>query len=144
MTSPAMTVDAMPTNSHSASDNPPMPPMPDDSPEARMKRRWPQPIRVGDLVGRPVVDDDDVILGHVQQVVRTPAGKILLIVPYSRWFGWFGRPVAVPIEVVVSIGRNTASVDMQPKAYAAAPTWVEGIDHRLADDETIRIGIGKR
>jgi hypothetical protein len=116
----------------------------DDSPEARMARRWPQPIRVGDLVGRPVVDDDDVILGHVQQVVRTPAGKLLLIVPYRRWFGWFARPVAVPIEVVVSIGRNTASVDMQPQAYAAAPTWVEGRDRKLDDDETIRIAIGKR
>lgn len=138
----------MQTNSHSGSENSPMPPMPEDTPEARMARRWPQPIRVGDLVGRPVVDDDDVILGHVRQVVRTPAGKILLIVPHRRsfwrWFGWLPRPVAVPIEVVVSIGRNTASVDMQPKAYAAAPTWIEGSDHPLGDDETILIAIGKR
>jgi hypothetical protein len=139
-----MTPDRMPTNSHSGSENPPLPPMKDESPEARMKRRWPQPIRIGDLVGRPVVDDDDVILGHVREVVRTPAGKILLIVPYSRWFGWFGRPVAVPIEVVVSIGRNVASVDMQPQAYAAAPTWNDGGDRKLGDDEMIRIAIGKR
>ena len=132
------------TNSHSGSENPPMPPNADDSPEARMQRRWPQPIRIGDLVGRPVVDDDDVILGHVQQVVRTSAGKVLLIVPYRRWYGWFARPVAVPIEAVVSIGRNTASVDMQPAAYASAPTWIEGRDVRLGDDETIRIAIGKR
>lgn len=133
----------MTTGSHSGSDQP-MPSKTDDSPEARMERRWPQPIRVGDLVGRPVVDDDDVILGHVREVVRTPAGKILLIVPYRRWFGWFPRPIAVPIEVVVSIGRNTASVDMQPQAYTTAATWVEGTDVRLGDDETIRIAIGKR
>jgi hypothetical protein len=68
--------------------------------EERMLRRFPQPVRVGFLVGLPVLDDRESTLGWVRQVVRTPQGKIRLIVSYSRWFGWFGRPVAVPIEVV--------------------------------------------
>jgi hypothetical protein len=36
----------------------------------------------------------------VWQVVQAPTGKIQLIVSYSPWFGWSGRPVAVPIEAV--------------------------------------------
>ncbi len=51
-------------------------------------------------------------LGHVRQVVRTQQGKIELIVSYSRWWGWFGRPVAVPLEVVGIEGRQFVSLDM--------------------------------
>jgi hypothetical protein len=119
----------------------------DHSPEAIMSRRFPQKVRVGDLIGLPMLDDNDVTLGHVQHVVRTPDGKIRLIVGYSKWFGWFGlfgRPVAVPIEVVAILGRQIASVDMPPAEYAAAPTWTEGKDAAIPDDDIIRIAITRR
>jgi hypothetical protein len=89
--------------------------------EERMHRRFPQSVRVDDLIGLPVLDDDDSTIGFVRQVVRTPQGKIKLIVSYSRWFGRFGRLVAVPIEAVVILGRQLASVDMPPSEYAVAP-----------------------
>src|SRR5580704_9472887 len=92
----------------------------------RMNRRFPQPVRVGDLVGLPVLDDSASTLGYVRQVVRTSAGKTALVVSYSKWFGWFGwlsRPVAVPLEVVGIEGRQLVSLDMPPSEYAAAPTW---------------------
>ena len=41
----------------------------------RMNRRFPQPVRVGDLIGLPVLDDRSSTLGFVSQVVRTPAGR---------------------------------------------------------------------
>jgi hypothetical protein len=110
----------------------------------RYNRRYPQKAKVGDLIGLPVLDDDDVTLGHVQKIVRTPAGKIELIVSYSKWFGWFGRPVAVPIEVVAILGRQIASVDMPPKDYAAAPTWTPGAEQTLSDNDTIRIALTRR
>jgi PRC-barrel domain len=116
----------------------------DDSPETKMARRFPQKVRVGDLIGLPVLDDDDVTLGRVQKVVRTPEGKIKLIVSYSKWFGWFGRPVAVPIEVVAILGRQIDSLDMAPKDYEAAPTWSLGQDQTIPDDEIIRIALGRR
>jgi hypothetical protein len=116
----------------------------DDSPEAKMARRFPQKVRVGDLIGLPVLDGDDVTLGRVQKVVRTPEGKIRLIVSYSKWLGWFGRPVAVPIEVVAILGRQIASLDMGPKDYEAAPTWLQGQDQTITDDEIIRIALGRR
>ena len=118
--------------------------MPDDSPEARMNRRFPQKVRVGDLIGLAVIDDDDVTLGRVRRVVRTAEGKIRLIVSYSRWFGLFGRPVAVPIEVVAWLGGQIASIDMPPPEYAAAPTWSEGAEQPIPENEIIRIALTRR
>jgi hypothetical protein len=112
----------------------------------RMNRRFPQPARVGDLIGLPVLDDSMSTLGHVTQVVRTPAGKVELIVDYSRWFGffgWFTRPVAVPIEAVGIEGRQIASLDMARGEYATAPTWQPGDSTPLPADATIRIGLAR-
>jgi PRC-barrel domain len=109
-----------------------------------MQRRFPQPVRVGDLIGLPVLDDNDSTIGFVRQVVRTSEGKIKLIVSYSRWFGWFGQPVAVPIEAVIILGRQLASVDMAPSEYAAAPTWQEKDALILQNGETILVGLGRR
>jgi hypothetical protein len=116
-------------------------PMPMDE---RMNRRFPQPVRVGDLIGLPVLDDGDSTIGFVRQVVRTPQGKIKLIVSYSRWFGWFGRPVAVPIEVVGILGRQLASLDMPPSEYAAAPTWQGNDATVLPNDASIRVALARR
>jgi hypothetical protein len=109
-----------------------------------MARRFPQKVKVGDLIGLPVLDDGDVTLGHVQQVVRSPDGKIRLIVTYSRWFGWFGRPVAVPIEAVAILAKQIASLEMQPAEYGKAPTWMAGADRPLADSDIIRIALTRR
>lgn len=109
----------------------------------RMNRRFPQAVRVGDLIGLPVLDDRSSTLGFVRKVVHTAAGKTELIVSYSRWFGWFGRPVAVPIEVVGIEGRQLASLDMPRSEYAAAPTWRAQDATALPDDAMIRIALGR-
>lgn len=119
----------------------------DDSPQAKMARRWPQKTRVDALIGLPINDNRDRTLGRVEQVVRAPDGSIKLIAAYNRtfsWFGWFTRPVAVPIEVVALYGRQLASLDMQPDAWAAAPTWTAGADRPLAGDDVIRVALTKR
>jgi hypothetical protein len=116
----------------------------DDSLEAKYNRRFPQPTKVGHLIGLPVLDDNDVTLGFVQHVVRTPAGKLELIVSYSKWFGWFGRPVAVPIEAVTILALQLDSVEMQPEDYAQAPTWMPGKGEILPDSDTVRVALGRR
>lgn len=118
-----------------------------------MQARFPQPASVGHLIGLPVLDGNDSTIGYVQQVTRTPEGKILLIVPYGPWFGWardggllaWGRrPVAVPIEVVAILGRQINAVDMDRGAFEKAPTWASGQSQPLPPDETIRIALGRR
>jgi hypothetical protein len=114
------------------------------SPEERMQRRYPQPVKVGDLVGLPVLDFDDRTLGYVKSVVRTPAGKIQLIVPYGGFLGWGRRPVAVPIEVVAIAGRQVAALDMPRAAFDAAPAWNDPQSQSLPVNELIRIGLYRR
>jgi len=116
-------------------------PMPMDE---RYLRRFPQPARVGDLIGLPVIDDDASTIGFVREVVRTGDGKIKFIVSYSRWFGWFGRPVAAPLEVFGILGRELASLDMPPSEYAAAPTWHGDGATVLPPDATIKVALGRR
>jgi hypothetical protein len=111
--------------------------------EQRYLDRYPQPARVGDLIGLPVLDLQASTIGYVRRIVRTRQGKIELIVSYSRWWGWFGRPVAVPIEVVGIEGRQFVSLDMPPAAYAAAPTWQGGDAATLPADATIRVALAR-
>jgi hypothetical protein len=112
----------------------------------RMQRRYPQPVRVGDLVGLPMHDNNASTLGYVREVVRTAAGKIELIVAYNKWFGWFGwftRPVAVPIEVVGIEGRQLSSLDLPDSEYATAPTWQNQDATALPGDATIKIALAR-
>src|SRR5271157_232391 len=109
----------------------------------RYLKRFPQPARVGDLIGLPVLDLNSSTLGYVQQIVRTPAGEIKFIVGYSRWWGWFGRPVAVPLEALGIEGRQLVSLDMPPSEYAAAPTWHDTRAIPLAADETVRVALAR-
>jgi hypothetical protein len=109
----------------------------------RMLKRFPQPVRVGDLIGLPVLNQNASTLGHVRQVVRTRRGNIELIVSYSRFWGWFGRPVAVPIEVIGIEGRQLVSLDMDPEEYARAPTWQADDATALPNDATIRIALAR-
>ena len=109
----------------------------------RYLKRFPQPVRVGDLIGLPVLDEQASTLGTVRQVVRTADGKVQLIISYSRWWGWFGRPVAVPLEVVGIAGRQLYSLDMSPDEYAKAPTWRDAGATALPPDATIRIALAR-
>ena len=121
------------------------------SPEEKMNRRFPQPIRVGDLVGLPVLDGRDSTIGFIRQVVRAPDGKIQLVVPYGRWFGWIGGPfdryrrlVGVPLERVAILGRQVAALDMPREAFDSAPVFDARGYAALAHDDIIKIALTRR
>lgn len=123
------------------------------TPEQTMNRRFPQPVRVGFLIGLPVLDWNDATIGYIQQVVRTPEGKIQLIVPYYPWFGWvtnggfadsWRRPVAVPIETVAILARQVDALEMLRKDFDAAPTFQASQATPVPPDEHVRIAITRR
>jgi hypothetical protein len=120
-------------------------PVPESSltPEERMNRRWPQKVRVGDLIGLPILDNDDRTLGHVTQVVRTAAGKIELIVACCGYVDWNRHPVPVPIETVAILARQIDVLDIPRQDFLALATW-DGTDHPIDPNETIRIAISRR
>jgi hypothetical protein len=109
----------------------------------RYLKRFPQPTRVGGLVGLPVLDLSSSTLGYVRQIVRTSAGEIEFIVGYSWFWGWFGRPVAVPLEALGIEGRHLVSLDMPRSEYAAAPTWHDTAATPLPADATIRVALAR-
>jgi hypothetical protein len=114
------------------------------TPDQRMQSRFPQKVRVGDLIGLPLLDDSHSTLGHVSEVIRTKTDKIELIVAYGGILGFLGlgvRPVAVPIEVVGIRGRELASLDMPRSEYATAPTWQGNGAAVLPLDATIRVAL---
>jgi hypothetical protein len=114
------------------------------SPEEKMQKRFPQPTRVGDLIGLPLLDDDDRTLGHIRHVVRTQAGKLQLIVTFGGILGWRQRLVAVPIEVVAIAGRQLAALDMTRAEFATAPAWSAPQSITLGPDEVIRVALYRR
>ena len=118
------------------------------TPEERMNRRYPQPVKVGFLVGLPVLDEKDSTYGYIREVVRTAEGKIVLVVPYRAWLGWaptdWGRkPVAVPIETVAILARQVAALDFSPQDFAAAPPY-GAAGTTLGADEMVRIAVTRR
>jgi len=83
---------------------------PGPTPAARAAARFPQPVRVGDLIRRQVlrpVEQQDV-LGRVAGVVRRPDGAVLVVVNLGGVLGFGTRPVAVPVEAVALLGGHPA------------------------------------
>lgn len=119
-------------------------PQPAIAPEERMRRRFPQPVRVGNLIGLRVLDDNDVTIGIVRHVVRTTEGKIQLIIAHTGPLAWGGRLVAVPVEAVAIFGRQLASLDMQPEEYKSAATWQAADAQVLPPEEKIMVGLTRR
>ena len=114
--------------------------------EQRMQARFPQPVRVGDLIGLPVLDGSASTLGYVREVVRTKQDKIELIVAYGGFLGWGARPISVPLDVVGIAGRHLSSLDMPRSEYATAPTWTSTLPDagtQLSADATIRIALSQ-
>jgi hypothetical protein len=114
------------------------------SPEEKMRRRFPQPVKAGDLIGLPMLDWDDVTIGHVRHVVRTPQGKIQLVVTYGGFLGWGRRLVPVPIEVVAILARQLAALDMSRAEFDKAPTWSASQTAPIPPNEMIQIAITRR
>lgn len=116
--------------------------------EQKFNRRYPQPVKAGFLIGLPMLDGQDSTLGYIREVVRTPEGKIMLVVPYRAWLGWaptdWGRKsVAVPIEAVAIQARQVTAVDFSREDFAAAPAYAAP-GKPIPADETIRIAVSRR
>ncbi|HKS54409.1 MAG TPA: hypothetical protein VJS12_03945, partial [Steroidobacteraceae bacterium] len=84
--------------------------------EQRFGRRYPQAVKVGHLIGLPVLDDRDSTYGYIRAVIRGDDGKFHLVVPYRGWLGWaptnWGRKtVAVPVEAVAILARQVIALD---------------------------------
>jgi hypothetical protein len=107
--------------------------------------RFPQPVRVGDLIGREVLKPVEAqpVLGHVASIVRRKDGGLDLIIRFGGVLGIGARPISVPVEAVALMGEFVAVMDFSPEQLAAFATDDGAADSALAANETIRVGIVK-
>jgi hypothetical protein len=106
-------------------------------------RRFPQPVRVGDLVDRRVLQplESRPVLGRVIEVVRLDDGSKKIIIRYGGWFGFGGRLIAVPIDAMVLLGNELEVLDLTPEELNRLPTYRAAGSSPLAADELIRMGL---
>lgn len=122
-----------------------MPPPPGMSLAESMAMRFPQPVRVGDLlhrlVLRPVESQD--ILGRVHAILRNDQGQIVVILNIGGVYGYGGRLIAVPVDAMVLLGQDMEVVAYTPAQLAQFPTFVSQDAQPVPDDTTIKIGLAK-
>lgn len=108
-------------------------------------RRHPQPVRVGDLLQRAVLQpiESRPILGRVRQVVRGTDGSLLLVMDYGGVLGFFSRPIAVPMEAVVLLGQEMEIVDFTPVQLQSFATFADTRAMPLPPDSIIRVGLAR-
>jgi hypothetical protein len=108
-------------------------------------RRFPQPVRVGDLIERTVLQplESRPVLGHVTQVIRVSSGKEQIVMRYGGFLGFGGRYIAVPIEAMVLLGNELEVLDYTPEQLKAFPTYTGTGAAPLGADDAIRMGLAR-
>lgn len=107
-------------------------------------RRFPQPVRVGDLIGRQVLEPTEAqhVLGRVQAITRRNDGSLDVIVRFGGILGFGGRPIAVPIDALALLGEYVTIIDFTPEQLKGFPTTPEA-EPVLAPADMIRVGLAK-
>jgi hypothetical protein len=108
-------------------------------------RRFPQPVRVGDLVGRRVLQplESQPTLGWVLDVVQQQDGTVNVVVNYGGVLGFFARPIAVPVDAMALLGQYMEILDFTPEQLDQFKTFDPGGVSRLPPDSTIRVGLAR-
>jgi hypothetical protein len=122
-----------------------MPPPPGMSLAESTAMRFPQPVRVGDLlhkdVLRPVASQQ--VLGHVRAVVRAGDGTIKIVMSFGGFLGIDTRQIAVPVDAMVLVGQDMEVDAFTPKQLAGFPTFTASGTTPVPQDTIIRVGLAK-
>ena len=126
------------------------PPPPGMSLAESAAMRFPQPVRVGDLLGREVlrpVESQDV-LGRVRRLVRGGNGQIMVVVDFGGFLGFGTRPIAVPVDAMVLLGQDMEIVAFTPKQLRQFPTFspsgatdVARYDYQIGPGQTLALTV---
>ena len=105
-------------------------------------RRFPQPVRVGDLLGRDVLqpEESQPVLGRVEAIVRK-GEEVAVVMSFGGVLGFATRPIAVPVDAMAVLGQFMAVIDVSPEALKSFPTFDPAGWTRLGDGETIKVGL---
>lgn len=117
----------------------------DPSPGSLAAERYPQPVRVGDVLGRDVLQPVEAqpVLGRVRAVVRGPGGALELVMTQGGFLGLGARQIAVPLGAAALMGEYVAMMDLTPAQLDALPDspTIAPPNVPLPPDATIRMGL---
>ena len=122
-----------------------MPPPPRMSLAGSTAMRFPQPVRVDDLLHRLVLRpvESQNILGRVRAVVRSANGAVMVVMNFGGFYGYGGRPIAVPIDAMVLLGQDMEVVAYTPKQLTGFPTFAAAGTTAVPDSTVLRVGLAK-
>ncbi len=108
-------------------------------------RRFPHPVRVGDLLQRQVLQprESQPTLGWVRQIVKQPDGAIQVVVDYGGRFSFLNRPIAVPVEAMVLLGQYMEIVDFTPAQLDQFKTFDGRGATPVPPDSIIKVGLAR-
>jgi hypothetical protein len=111
----------------------------------RAAKRFPQPVRVGDLIGRQVLRpiEAQTVLGRVASLTRGADGGIMVVISTGGVLGFGTRLIAVPVEAVALLGEYVSVLDFTPEQLEAFPTFGATNAMVISPDERIRVGLTK-
>jgi hypothetical protein len=104
-------------------------------------KRFPQPVRVGDLIHRTVLEpvESRRILGHVEQVIRLDDGAAI-VMTMGGLFGFGARKISVPLDAMVLLGTELEVLDFTPQQLENFPIY-HGAGTSLGPEEIVHMGL---
>jgi len=104
-------------------------------------KRFPQPVRVGDLIHRTVLEpvESRRILGHVEQVIRLDTGPAI-VMTFGGFLGLGSHKIAVPLDAMVLLGSELEVLDFTPQQLEHFPIYT-GSGTAIGADEIIQMGL---
>jgi hypothetical protein len=105
-------------------------------------KRFPQPVRVGDLIDRTVLQPEESrpVLGHFVRVIRLDDGSHAIVIKFGGIWGLGGRDIAIPLDAMVLLGAELEVLDLTPEQLRALPTY-GGAGVVLGADQIIHMGL---
>ena len=120
----------------------------DDDDETQAEKaadRFPQPVVVGSLLRRTVLQPEESkpVLGHVADIVRAKDGSLDAVVNYGGFLGFYTRPIAVPVDAMALLGEYMEILDFTPEQLKGFPTFDPVGTTPVPRSETIRVALAK-
>ena len=107
--------------------------------------RFPQPVRVGSLLHRSVLEpvESQRVLGTVEQIVRFRDGTIQVVIAFGGILGFGARLIAVPIDAMVLVGQVVEVAAYTPKQLQTFPTFSPNNTTPVGPETVIKVGLAK-
>ena len=117
----------------------------DETLAQKAAQRFPQPVAVGALLGRKVLQplESQPILGTVKAIVRGSDRTISAVIDYGGILGFGARRIAVPIDAMALLSPAMEIVDFEPDELDKFPTFDPEGSTPLPPGAIIRVGLAK-